>query len=297
MKNKGAFFVLLAAILWGVIGIFIKNLERLHVNSLNIVFMRCFLTALFLGLYLLFFGRDKLKISARDIPFFAANGILSVVMFTFCYYKTIELSTLSSAATLMYTAPVFVMIISVLFFKEKLTLKKVSALLLSFAGCAFVSGIVGTAVRVQTAAIVFGLLTGFGYSLYTIFGSRLVARNYSTFTIVFYTFLFAFIGSLIIIIINRDTGLVTYPPEAWCWASLLAIISTVAPYFFYTLGLKSMDISKAPIVATVEPVTATLLGLFYKESITLFGAIGIVLVLSSMIIVNLRDKTGNNSPN
>ena len=290
LKNKGALFVFIAAVMWGGIGIFIKNLERLNVTPLNIVFMRCLFTVVLLASFLLFKGIKSFKISLKDIPLFAANGIFSVVMFTFCYYKTIELSTLSVAAVLMYTAPIFVMIISVIFFKEKLTLNKIIALLLSFIGCAFVSGIVGSAINVGTSALVFGILTGFGYSLYTIFGSRLILRGYNTFSIIFYTFFFALIGSLIILIVAGDNGALSYPAEAWFWSFLMAIFNTILPYFFYTLGLKSMDASKAPIIATVEPVAATVLGLFYGEGITLFGVIGIALVLSSVIIVNARAK-------
>ena len=292
MKNKGPIFVLIAAVMWGGIGIFIKNLERLNVTPLNIVFMRCFFTVVILAVFLAFKDRSAFKISLKDIPLFAANGILSVVMFTFCYYKTIELSTLSVAAVLMYTAPIFVMIISVLFFKEKLTFNKIIALILSFAGCAFVSGIVGTAIKIETAALIFGILTGFGYSLYTIFGSRLILRGYGTLQIIFYTFLFALIGAVFILFATGDGGALHYPFEAWFWAFLMAIFNTILPYLFYTLGLKNMDASKAPIIATVEPVAATVLGLFYGEGLTVFGVIGIALVLSSVVIVNIGGKAG-----
>lgn len=291
MKNKGAVYVLIAAILWGGIGIFVKNLERLKVSPMNIVFLRCLLTVIILAVVLSVKDRKMFKLSLRDIPLFIGNGIFSVVMFTYCYYQTIELSTLSVAAVLMYTAPIFVMIISVIFFKEKLTLNKVAALVLSFIGCAFVSGIVGSALRVSTSALIFGLLTGFGYSLYTIFGSRLVLRGYKTFTIIFYTFLFALAGALIILLVSGDHAAISYSPEVWFWAFLMAIFNTILPYFFYTAGLRSMDASKAPIIATVEPVAATVLGLFYGEKLSIFGVLGIILVLSSVVIVNIGGKS------
>ena len=276
-----------------MIGIFVKNLERLGVTPVNIVFLRSFFTVIILGVFLAIKNDGSFKIAARDIPLFAANGIFSVVMFTYCYYKTISLSTLSIAAVLMYTAPIFVMIISVLFFKEKLTLTKIAALILSFVGCAFVSGIVGTAVSVQTSAIVFGLLTGFGYSLYTIFGSRLVLKGYKTLTIVFYTFAFASFGSLIILLLSGDMSITAYSPEAFLWAMLMAVFNTILPYFFYTNGLKTLDASKAPIIATVEPVAATVLGLFYGEKLTVFGVLGIILVFSSVVILNIRKEKQN----
>ena len=290
MKNKGALSVLTAAILWGGIGIFVKNLEKLGVSSLNIVFLRCLFTVIILGLVIALKSPDDFKVSPRDLPIFAANGIFSVVMFTFCYYKTIVLSTLSVAAVLMYTAPIFVMIISVLFFREKITVKKVLALIVAFVGCAFVSGIVGTAVRISASALGFGLLTGFGYSLYTIFGSRLILRGYKTFQIVFFTFLFAAVGSAVLLAITGETNPLTYSYKAWIWAFLMAIFNTILPYYFYTYGLKLTDATTAPIIATVEPVAATVVGLFYHQQLTFFGVLGIILVLSSVIIINTKDK-------
>lgn len=288
MKSKGALFVLIAAIMWGGVGIFVRNLERLGVSSMNIVFMRCLFTVIILGIVILIKSPSGFKLSLRDIPLFFANGIFSVVMFTFCYYMTISLSTLSVAAVLMYTAPIFVMIISVLFFKEKLNVRKVIALAVSFVGCAFVSGVIGTSVRISAAALIYGLLTGLGYALYTIFGSRLILRGYNTLTIIFYTFLIALCGSMIILAVRGEIDFVTYKPEAWLWALLMSIFNTVLPYLFYTLGLKLTDTSTAPIIATVEPVSATVVGLFFGEKLTLFGTLGIVLVLFSVVLINLK---------
>ena len=290
MKSKGAVFVLIAAVLWGGVGIFVRNLERLGVSSMNIVFMRCLFTVIILGTVLLIKSPSEFRISARDVPLFAANGIFSVVMFTFCYYMTISLSTLSVAAVLMYTAPMFVMIISMIFFKEKLTVRKVVALVLSFAGCAFVSGIVGTSVRISAGALIYGLLTGLGYALYTVFGSRLILRGYNTLTIIFYTFFIALCGSMIILAVRGEMNFTAYKPEGWFWAFLMAVFNTVLPYLFYTYGLKLTDTSTAPIIATVEPVSATVVGLFFGEKLTLFGTLGIILVLCSVVLINIRIK-------
>lgn len=290
LKSKGVLFVLIAAIMWGGVGIFVRNLERLGVSSMNIVFMRSFFTVIILAAVMLIKSPAGFHISIKDIPLFAANGIFSVVMFTFCYYMTISLSTLSVAAVLMYTAPMFVMIISMIFFKEKLTVRKAVALVLSFAGCALVSGVVGTSVRISFAALIYGLLTGFGYALYTVFGSRLILRGYKTLPIIFYTFVFAVIGAAVVLAVQGNINFGAYKAEAWFWALLMAIFNTVLPYLFYTLGLKLTNTSTAPIIASVEPVSATVVGLFFGEKLTLFGTLGIVLVLCSVVLININLK-------
>lgn len=63
----------------------------------------------------------------------------------------------------------------------------------------------------------------------------------------------------------------------------LGILCTVVPYLIYTLGLQYVENSKASIIASVEPVTATLLGIMvFHESLTVTGMSGMVLVLGGI---------------
>lgn len=91
-------------------------------------------------------------------------------MFTYCYFRTMQTTSLSVAAVLLYTAPIMVTIMSVPLFKEKLTASKVAACVLAFTGCIFVTGLLGNAQAVSASGILTGLLSGFGYALYSIFG-------------------------------------------------------------------------------------------------------------------------------
>ena len=70
---------------------------------------------------------------------------------------------------------------------------------------------------------------------------------------------------------------------------LMALFNTVIPYLLYTTGLKGADPSVAPIIAMVEPVVATLTGtVVYSEPLTIAGAAGIVIVLLSVFILNMK---------
>ena len=79
------------------------------------------------------------EVLKRDIPLFLGLGLGSVLFFTVCYFKSIEMLPLSIAAILLYTSPIWVTLMSVLFFKERLTLRRVAALVLAFGGCLPVS--------------------------------------------------------------------------------------------------------------------------------------------------------------
>lgn len=290
MKNKaGVLYIFAAAMLWGTAGIFVRTLDKSGVGAMQTVFLRAVFSCVILAFIMLVSNRSAFKVKLRDLPIFAASGIFSIVMFNFCYYKTMALSTLSVAAVLLYTAPFFVMILSVPLFKERFTLKKLISALVAFAGCCLVSGVLGSGQKISGECLVYGLLTGFGYSLYTVFGNILLKKGYSSFTVTFYTFVFAVLGSVFFVDIKDTVSLTGSSLTVPLTAFGMALFNTALPYICYTNGLKSVAPDKAPIIATVEPVTATVIGLLvYSEKPSVEGIIGIVLVLGSVIILNSR---------
>ena len=176
MDKKGLLLVCSGATIWGFAGVFVRALNSFGITSMNIVFGRAMITVVFLALLMLIIDRDAFKISLRHLWLFAANGILSIAMFNYCYYQTMKYTSLSVAAVLMYTAPFFVVVISAIFFKERLTVKKGGACIVAFIGCGMVSGLVGSDHSISGKGLAFGLMTGFGYALYTVFGNMLLKR-------------------------------------------------------------------------------------------------------------------------
>ena len=192
-KHAGA--ILLAGILWGTIGLFVRALSQTGLSSLQLVFLRSAITAVALFFYLLLFCRQALRIAWRDLWIFMGTGILSILFFSVCYFSTIQMAELSIAAVLLYTAPVFVMLFSLGFFQEKLNVRKILALLCCLMGCALVSGVLGAS-RLMLPALITGLLSGLGYSLYSVFGKFAVQKGYGALTTTFYTFLISAIAAL-----------------------------------------------------------------------------------------------------
>ena len=169
LKRLAPLFILIAGSLWGVMGIFVRMLTGYGFSSLQIASLRIIGGALIFLIGTVLTDRKKLKIQMSDLGWFAGMGIGSILMFTICYFTTISMASLAVAAILLYTAPIMVMIMSVILFKEKLTGRKLLALLAAFAGCIMVTGLLGTG-QTSAAAVGFGLLSGFGYGLYSILG-------------------------------------------------------------------------------------------------------------------------------
>jgi len=278
------FMILLAGILWGVIGLFTRQLNGAGLASMDIVALRASVTASVTGLILLFRNRRAFRIRLKDLWIFAGTGIGSIVFFNTCYFKTVEEASLSVAAVLLYTAPVFVMLISAAVFREKLTVRKIAAALLTVAGCALVTGETGSG-GISFMTLLTGLGAGLGYALYSIFGRFAIERAYSSMTITFYTFLVAAVFSLICVRPARlfSTAFSTLPLAAVSIG--LGVICTVCPFVLYTVGLTHVENSVASVIASVEPVTATIAGaVVYGEKLTVTGIIGIVVVAAAMVL-------------
>lgn len=164
----GDILIIIAGLFWGSMGIFVRHLNDLGFTSIQVACLRLTMAGVLFALILLIKDRKGFKIALRDIPLFLALGIVSILFFTCCYFTSIALMTMSTAAILLYTSPIWVMILSIIFLKEKINIQKIIALVLAFAGCVLVSGFGG---KVTPLGILVGLGSGLGYGLYSIFGT------------------------------------------------------------------------------------------------------------------------------
>ncbi len=288
--------MLLAAVLWGALGIWVRKLNSAKLGSWEITFFRCVGMVTVLGIYGVIRGLITKKwifaVRLKDFWCFLGTGLVSILFFNYCYMTTISRTSLSVAALLLYTSPAFVLVFSAFCFKEKMNGRKYIALLMALAGLVCVSGILTGGMSVGVVDFFIGIGAGLGYGLYSIFGRYALMRGYSSVTISFYTFLVAGIGILPLADVGRafrtvsdDTGLLPYVLG-------LILVCTVVPYLSYTAGLSRMENGNAAIAACVEPVAATLIGLvWFHESIGLPEILGIVLILGSTVVVNLKGKS------
>lgn len=294
--NPAGICILLAGILWGSMGLFVRGLNADNLKSLEIVEIRSLVSTVIMGLFVLFYDKSLFKIKLKDLWCFIGTGVFSLTFFNLCYFKTILMTSMSVAAILLYTAPIIVVLLSAIFFKEKITVSKVTAMILAFAGCFFVTGIVGNIISGGVAGmtlsykgILIGLGSGLGYALYSVFSRFALERGYGSMTISFYTFLFSSAATMLISNPAPITGKImtgdTSKDILLCIG--IALIATVLPYIFYTYGLRGVENGKASIMASVEPVVATIIGIIvFNEHITWDGIIGILMVLSAIVILN-----------
>ena len=293
-RNIGPALILLAGCFWGSMGIFVRRLTDYGFSSIQIVAIRVTLAALIFCMLLLIKDPSGFRISVKDIPLFLGLGFGSILFFTVCYFTAITMMPLSTAAILLYTSPIWIMLMSVLFFREKLTGRKLLALALAFAGCVLVSGVSGEGMTLP--GLLVGLGSGIGYGLYSILGT-VALRRYSPYTVTTYTFAFAALGAWLICrpadMLAKFAAAPNLPGLVF-FCVLTALVTAVIPFMAYTLGLQTVEASRAGILATVEPLVATLIGVaVFSEPLTLLSGLGILLILAAVVLLNGKTESEN----
>lgn len=285
-----AVYVVIAAIMWGAIGVFMRRLRAAGLDSIEILQTRATTGFLFTGLFLLIFKRKAFKIRLEDLWCFLGTGIGALFLTSYFYYQGIAVSSMAIMAALLYTAPAFVIILSSIIFREKLTAAKIAAILLTFFGCVLVSG-VGTDVAISVKILLYGLGSGFCYCMYSIYSRFAIQREYDTWTITFYTMLFC--ALICALFCNWPYLLSTLcaAPVLIGWSFGNGLVTAFGAFGLYTLGLSGMQNGTASVTASLEPVAAAVFGaVLYQESISLLQTLGIVLVLGGIAVVALWKK-------
>ena len=282
---RGAYAsILAAAALWGIIGVWNRNLMAAGLSPTGIVVVRNFGGMLLLLAVFAVKDRGVFRVRREHLKYFFGTGIISVVLFTSCYFSCQKICSLAVASILLYTAPSFVVILSAMLSKEPVTKKKLLALALTLVGCACVCGVFDGGLTVTFTGILLGLGAGFFYALYSVFG-RYALAHYSSMTVTVWTFIFAGPASLVMLRPAEMRAVFT-APSAWLLAAGLVVFSTVAPYILYTRGLARVESGKASIMASLEPVVAALAGvLIFGEPMGLLTLLGILCVLAGVYIL------------
>ncbi len=280
MIFKGYAFIVAAAVLWGMIGPFSRLAFQEGISPMEVAFWRALLAWILFGGHAMI--RREVSLHRKDVPYILVFGVFGVSLFYFFYQMAVKNGGAALAAVLLYTAPAWVIVLSRIFLKESITPTKISAMVLTLIGISAISMGRDASLdsgSVSVSAIVFGLSSGFCYSLYYIFGKYFSGR-YSSYNLFLYVLPIGALGLF---------PWVTFAPKtqtAWLALISLVIISTYGANSCYYSGLKYLEAGRASITATLEPVVAAAVAYFWwGEVFTVQSYIGSAVILSAVILM------------
>ena len=287
--TRSAWMVTGAGALWGLISLFVHTLQADGLTSLQIVFFRNLLAAVVLGGVIVAKERKLPRFRLRDLWMFIGTGMVSIALFNYCYFAALERSSVAVASLLFYTSPIFILVLSVILFHERLTGQKLLSLVMTVAGCACITGVFSESQAVAWTTVLLGLGSGLFYGLYSIFG-KFALRDYSAMTVSFYTFVFAAVATAPFCAADSIRFAAGHPQDLLVGVGL-AVVSTVAPFLLYTGGLNGIQASKAAVLAIVEPLVASLLGVVaFGDSFTIWTLLGMILIFSAIAVLQLPQR-------
>ena len=293
-QNKiGIFSLLIGGSLCGTLGLFSTHLLAAGATPMMTAFLRCAGGALFvIPLVLLSAGPGAFKITRKELGAVILIGIVGLGMNNFCYMTAMQEVGIASAAVLDYTAPGFLVLLSSVFFKDKLTLRKAAAVLLNFGGCAImVTGGNFSELTFSPYGLFIGLLAGLSFALNNLF-TRAFAKDMEPFTLTFYGFLFGALSLALVVQPWNGFGFAATPVNLLVAAGF-GLIPTACGYGMYYKGVIFVrDKAMAPVISSIENIVACLLGfLVLSEYFNLWKAAGIAMVFLSILMIARAGKT------
>ena len=239
--------------------------------------------------YLLLRRREQLKVRARDLPFLAFFGVFGLALVHFAYFKTISLTGVAAAILLEYLAPVIVLVFSVLFLKERLTVALPASVGLSVLGCALMVGVLGTGgVAIPAEGLAWGLASAVFFAGYTLMG-RYAASRFSPWTLLAYGLGAASMFWLVVLGGPSSVLTVLSDVRALAAVTAMAVVSTVIPFGAFLKALHYIPATQASVTSTVEPVIAGVVAwVIMNEVLTVGQMLGGALVIAAVVLSQAR---------
>lgn len=286
-KTRALALIVISSFLFALQGIFFRNLTPLGFTPMQLTAVRGTVSAVLLSLFVLLTNRKLFRVTFKELLLIIPAGVF-MFLCAFTYYLALESTTIATATVLMYTSPVYVLLFSVLFLKERLTVTKAVAVAVMLVGMALVSGIAG-GMEFHFLGVFFAVLAGVLYAAYNIVAKIEMRRGTDPVTAMIYCFLimgvlaslFADVPRMVEITAEGETGRILLMLVG------MGALTCAMPYLFYTVALKYVPAGTASALGLLEPMAAIIYSMiFFDEPLTVPLAVGVVLILGAVFVIS-----------
>jgi DME family drug/metabolite transporter len=235
-------------------------------------------------------GTAALRVPSRDLLRFFLLGILGVAASNYLYYLAIQRTNVATAIILQYTAPVWVLLYTVIRGGQRPSLRRTSAVGLAVVGCALAVGLVGSgALRMDIIGVIAALLAAFSFAFYNVGGHSVLAR-YDRWKVLLWVLVAT---SAFWLFVNPPWKIIAahYGREQWAFMLVFSLLSVLAPFSCYFAGLQHLEPTRAIVASCLEPVFSIVIAaLALGELLRPFQTVGIVLVLVAIVLIQLPER-------
>ena len=282
----------LAGIMFGSSGIFVRTLTQNGIDQTTLLFLRFSIAIIPILIAILLTDRELFRIELSDLPLFLVCSVC-IIGLNLCYNESMNTVSLSLAAVLLSLAPIYVLIIAYFLFGEKITSKKLICMFLAIFGCVLMTGILETPLKsIPLFGIISGIGAGLFWAFYLMASKKSIERENHTYTILFYSIIFITIALVPFTDFGQISDFISINPALTIIFLILhSTFSFALPYILSTLSLNHMDSGVSSILLSgAEPFAALIFGLIlYSEIPTMLMFIGFMLTVIAMMLLSRKE--------
>jgi drug/metabolite transporter (DMT)-like permease len=277
--------------------------EYYHLPTFVLAFWRAALVALVLLPLLLLFKPQWAYLRREQVPFYAGYGLL-LALFNSLWTLSVALNGASVATILTYCSVGFTVFLGWMMYNERLSLRELLVIVVSLGGCFLVSNgdSMGNS-RFDLLGLMVGMLSGIGYTLYTLGGRIASERRYPVWNTILYVFGFSAVYQWLFNTLLTFFPLVAFHGMAgdlwflsqgvqgiqWSgWLLLLTLAAgpTLLGFGLYNISLKTLPLAVANLILSLELVfTAVIAYFLLGENMNQLQLLGSALVMGGVLML------------
>ncbi len=235
-------------------------------------------------------GAPALRVPRRDLVRFLLIGVLGVAASNYLYYLAIQLTNVATAIILQYTAPVWVLLYTVLRGGQRPSLRRSAAVGLAVVGCTLAVGFVGSGgLSLDPVGVTAALLAAFSFAFYNVGGHSVLTR-YDRWKVLVWVLASS---ATFWIFVNPPWKILAahYSHAQWGFMLIFSLVSVLGPFSCYFAGLQHLEPTRAVVVSCLEPVFSIVIAaVALGELLRPLQTLGIVVVLVAIVLIQLPER-------
>lgn len=281
-RHIGIGLALTTATMWGVMGLFVRKMSGEGLGSIEISLLRSGIACVIYAIILSFTNRSAFKVDGKGLVSCLIYGVFGYAFCFVTYNISITMIPISVAMVLMFMTPIWVVIISIVFFKEKVSRQKITAIIICMIGAILITDVLNASGEaIHPLGILTGVLNGFGVALQVCI-PKFFGGKYQKDTMIVYGFL----GSALALCLVADFSNITTAFATGDTTVLLinifaiAILCSVVASSCYLKATNYIDATTTTIILVLEVVIGGIMAYFcFDELLSTTQMIGAVIIV------------------
>lgn len=281
-RSKGMILAIITAVMWGIMGIFVRDLSEYQFTNIEISFFRCALAGAAYFIFLFITKPAALKINLKGLIICIVYGAVAYSISFVSYSVAVSRIPVGVATVLMFMSPIWVAILGKFMFREKLEKNKIITIFICLIGAVLVANLIGGgSMKLDAIGILAGVINGVGVALQILL-PKFFAKDYDRDTLLVYGFL----GAAFVLLLGMDFGAVAghfaaAPITKLLWDLFgIGILCTMIANVACVKSTQYVEATTTSILSALEVVVGTLVGFFiFHEHLTVLQMIGAVIIV------------------